>query len=74
MLTHEKLLVQASRLYYEQNLTQAEIGRRLNTSRSTVSRLLQEARETGVVRVMINYPWKRDYGFGTEVIAEVPNS
>lgn len=50
----EHLLVQASRLYYEQNMTQAEIGRRLNTSRSTVSRLLQEARDTGVVRVVIN--------------------
>ena len=61
MATHEETLVQAARLYYEQNLTQAEIGRRLNTSRSTVSRLLQEARETGVVRVLINYPWKRDF-------------
>lgn len=56
----EQMLVQAARFYYEQNLTQAEIGRKLNTSRSTVSRLLQEARDTGVVRVLINYPWKRD--------------
>ena len=60
MATSEQLLVQAARFYYEHNLTQAEIGRKLNTSRSTVSRLLQEARDTGVVRVQINYPWKRD--------------
>ena len=61
MSNAEELLVQVSRFYYEQNLTQAEIGRKLNTSRSTVSRLLQEAREKGVVRVLINYPWKRDF-------------
>ncbi len=54
-----QLLVQAARLYYEQNLTQADIGRHLNISRSTVSRLLQSARDTGVVTIQINYPWKR---------------
>lgn len=68
MATSEQLLVQASRFYYEQNLTQAEIGRKLNTSRSTVSRLLQEARESGVVRVTINYPWKRDYELERELL------
>jgi len=61
MHSHEDMLVQASRMYYEQQLTQAEIGRQLNTSRSSVSRLLQEARERGVVKISINYPWKRDY-------------
>lgn len=55
-----QLLVQTARMYYEQQLTQAEIGRRLDTSRSTVSRLLQEARDTGVVQITINYPWERD--------------
>ncbi|MEL6272011.1 MAG: sugar-binding transcriptional regulator, partial [Chloroflexota bacterium] len=50
----------AARMYYEQNLTQTEIGRRLNTSRSTVSRLLQEARDTGIVQITINYTWERD--------------
>ncbi len=55
-----QLLIQAARLYYEQNLTQADIGRHLNISRSTVSRLLQSARDTGVVTIQINYPWKRN--------------
>lgn len=68
MANTEQLLVQASRLYYDQNLTQAEIGRKLNTSRSTVSRLLQEARDSGVVRVIINYPWKRDFELERELL------
>ncbi len=55
-----QLLVQTARLYYEQNLTQADIGRQLNLSRSTVSRLLQRARESGVVTIEINYPWRRN--------------
>ncbi|MEM8857895.1 MAG: sugar-binding transcriptional regulator [Chloroflexota bacterium] len=59
MQSHEDMLVQVARLYYEDQLTQADIGRRLNTSRSTVSRMLKECRELGVVRIQINYPWKR---------------
>lgn len=61
-MAHEnkRLLMQAAKLYYMQQLTQAEIGRRLHTSRSTVSRLLQEARDKGIVNITIEYPWERD--------------
>ncbi|MEM6283781.1 MAG: sugar-binding transcriptional regulator, partial [Chloroflexota bacterium] len=62
-------LVAAAKMYYEQNLTQSEIGRRLNTSRSTVSRLLQEARDTGIVQITINYTWERDTHLETELMA-----
>ncbi len=54
------LLVEVAWLYYEQELTQAEIGRRINVSRSTVSRLLQEARTSGIVTITINYSIARD--------------
>lgn len=57
---NNKLLMQVAKLYYAQQLTQSEIGRRLNTSRSTVSRLLQEARDRGIVKITIEYPWERD--------------
>ena len=60
MSKNSQLLVQTAQLYYEEQLTQADIGRRLNVSRSTISRLLQEARDTGVVRIIITYPWKRN--------------
>jgi deoxyribonucleoside regulator len=58
MTQYDELLAEVASLYYEHNLTQAEIARRIATSRSTVSRLLQEARETGIVEVTIHYPWK----------------
>ncbi|MCA0305871.1 MAG: sugar-binding transcriptional regulator [Actinobacteria bacterium] len=40
--------------YYIDGLTQADIAERMKTSRATVGRLLQEARETGVVRISID--------------------
>lgn len=55
-----RTLMQVAKLYYIEQLTQTEIGRRLNTSRSTVSRLLQEARNKGIVKISIEYPWERD--------------
>ena len=53
-----ELLAQVASLYYEDNLTQAEIAHRINISRSMISRLLREAREAGVVEIIIHYPWK----------------
>ena len=43
---HDRLLRKSARLYYEQELTQSEISRRLRISRQKVQRLLQEARDT----------------------------
>ena len=53
--------MEVARYYYQMNLTQAEIGRRINASRSTVSRLLQQALDQGLVQITINYPWERAY-------------
>jgi deoxyribonucleoside regulator len=50
------LLAKIASLYYDKNLTQAEIARQLNISRPQVSRLLAEAREQGVVEITIHYP------------------
>ncbi|MCR4406811.1 MAG: sugar-binding transcriptional regulator [Anaerolineae bacterium] len=58
MINHAELLAQVANLYYEENLTQDEIAHRIGTSRSTVSRLLHEARAAGVVEIIIHYPWK----------------
>ena len=59
---HRQTLIEVSRLYYEQGLTQSEIGRKLSLSRSTVSRLLRRAREAGVVTITVNYDVMRDRG------------
>ena len=53
--SHQQTLVEVARLYYEQELTQSEIGRRLSLSRSTVSRMLQRARDAGIVTITVNY-------------------
>lgn len=51
--TSRALLRQVASLYYEADLTQAEIAARLGLSRPSVSRLLAEARRLGVVRIEI---------------------
>jgi DNA-binding transcriptional regulator LsrR (DeoR family) len=57
-LSEEKhaLLARVASLYYEKNLTQAEIARQLNISRPQVSRLLAEGRQEGVVKIIIVHP------------------
>ena len=55
----EQTLIDVAILYYEQQLTQEEISQRIGTSRSTISRMLDEARERGIVHIKINYPWRR---------------
>lgn len=49
----QRLLVKTAQLYYEQELTQSEISRRLSLSRQKVQRLLQNARDQGIVRINI---------------------
>ena len=56
----EALLVQVARLYYEQNLSQAQVASRLGTSRSNVSRMLSAAQERGIVEIRIHERVRRD--------------
>jgi len=58
MIERTELLARVASMYYEDNLNQDEIARRIDTSRSTVSRMLQEAREAGMVEITVHYPWK----------------
>ncbi len=51
-----KLLYKVATAYYEDGLTQQEIGARLGLSRIKVSRLLSQAREEGVVQITIVSP------------------
>lgn len=52
------LLGRVAQMYYEQSATQETIAAALNISRPTVSRLLKEAREEGVVQIIINSPFR----------------
>jgi DNA-binding transcriptional regulator LsrR (DeoR family) len=50
-----RLVTQVCHLYYEQNLTQQEIGRLTGLSRMKISRLLQKAKDSGLVKITIDY-------------------
>jgi DNA-binding transcriptional regulator LsrR (DeoR family) len=58
-LNRRRLLARVATMYYEQELTQSEIGRELELSRVKVYRLLKEARATGVVDIRISWPIER---------------
>ena len=51
-----RLLTRIARLYYEQNHTQAEIAVQLDLSQARVSRLLNSARDEGIVRISVTVP------------------
>ena len=53
------LLLEVSRLYWEEDLGQADIARRTGYSRPTVSRMLTEARRVGIVTVTVAHPIER---------------
>lgn len=51
-----RLLTRVARLYYDRDLTQAEIAAQLDLSQARVSRLLKSARDEGIVRISVNVP------------------
>ena len=55
----EAQMLRAAQLYYYDNLTQGAIADRLNCTRWTVGRLLEEARESGIVTISVNHPRAR---------------
>ncbi len=50
-------ITEVLQLYYEQNLNQKAISKIMNCSVSTVSRMLKEAQELGMVEITIKYPY-----------------
>ena len=55
-MTDSSLLYKIARAYYEDALTQDQIGKRFGLSRIKVSRLLQQARQSRVVQITITPP------------------
>lgn len=77
-----RLLTKVSKLYYEDNLNQDEIVQRLRISRATISRLLAQAREIGIVKIMVVPPsgtyapletlLEEKFGLQEAIVADVP--
>ncbi len=56
---HHELLAKVAAMYYERDMTQNDIAAALELSRVKIHRLLKEARESQVVRILIDWPIKR---------------
>ena len=66
---NELLAVRAAELYYEENKTQDEIGAILRVTRWKVGRLLQQARDRGIIRIEIVHPRARRLSLERELTA-----
>lgn len=65
-MADDEQLYAAARLYYEHRRSQQEVAEALGVSRSTVSRLLTEARQRGIVRIQV-IPPSEPAGLGEEL-------
>lgn len=55
-MKEERFVIKVVEMYYKQGMSQVEIGKKLNVSRTTISRALDQARKEGYVQIQINYP------------------
>lgn len=53
-----ELLARIALLYYDEHKTQQQIADMTRIARSAISRMLDEARDKGVVQIKVNYPWR----------------
>lgn len=65
---HHELLAEVASLYYEHDKSQIEIADELGLSRVKVYRLLKEARQENVVKIVIDWPIERDNQIETRLI------
>lgn len=65
MKNHLDQLVYIANLYYEQRLSQSEIAQVVGISRPTVSRMLEEARQTGIVEIIVHDPIRKNMNLST---------
>lgn len=66
------LMGQVAQMYYEQGATQESIADALGLSRPTVSRILREAREAGVVEIIVHRPAGLDARLASELQRRFP--
>lgn len=55
-LREDRFIIKVVEMYYKQGMSQVEIGKKLEVSRTTVARALTKARKQGYVEIKINYP------------------
>jgi deoxyribonucleoside regulator len=75
-------IIEVAKLYYQLDYSQQEIAKKLDVSRPTVSRLLKQAKDSGIVEIKIHNPveageelteqLKAKFGLKEVVVASVP--
>ena len=55
-------LVEVARMYYEQEMTQSDIAKEIGVSRPLISKMLQRAKELGIVNIEIRSPMEGNDG------------
>lgn len=63
-----EFLARVAWLYYDQGKSQQEVADEMQLSRSAISRLLTEAREKGLVEIIVHYPWRTDPNLEQELV------
>ena len=59
-MPNRDLMVRVAWMYYHNNLTHSQIAQKLHLSRIKVTRLLQQAREQGIVEIRVTQPMPPD--------------
>lgn len=67
MVEKEYQIIRVAELYYKQGYSQQQIAVMMGTSRPTISRLLNEAKEKGIVKISINTPVNINYDLSTKI-------
>ena len=55
-----RIMIKVASMYYLEGMTQSQIAKKLGINRSTISRMLKEAREMGIVRIEIEDNFKNE--------------
>ena len=60
ILDNTRLMVKVCKLCYEENMSQAEVSEKLHISKPQVSRIINAAREKGILNIYISNPFAED--------------
>ena len=63
----DELLAFVAEQYYQEEKKQTEIAEMIDLTRSAVSRMLSEAREKGIVEIIIHHPFQYDQTLGDKL-------
>jgi len=64
-----KRMIDISKMYYEQNLNQEEIARRINTSVAQISRIISNAKKDGYIKISVIDPFEEGNDLRDKVLS-----